>query len=133
MLAGGLLCVGVVGYEVTLHEPWGSVAAALLALAAGACGAVAAMVVVTRWAVPSALATPEDPRYSLQGTPAIVLASIDGENSGTISYHANGQSVMLPARTADAGVIPAGVDVVIERIEDGVAFVELWAAVEARL
>jgi hypothetical protein len=37
------------------------------------------------------------------------------------------------ARTIDGSAIAAGEEVCIERLDDGVAFVELWAIVEQRL
>jgi hypothetical protein len=39
----------------------------------------------------------------------------------------------MPARAIDDQLVRAGTEVVIERIENGVAFVEEWAAVEKRL
>jgi hypothetical protein len=39
----------------------------------------------------------------------------------------------LRARAIDESAVAEGVEVCIERVEDGVAFVELWTLVEARL
>jgi hypothetical protein len=39
----------------------------------------------------------------------------------------------MPARAIDDHAVRAGTEVVIERIENGVAFVEEWAEVEKRL
>ncbi|MFN8573626.1 MAG: hypothetical protein U0132_16345 [Gemmatimonadaceae bacterium] len=132
-VAGGFLCAGIVGYELTVHSAMGPAIVLLVAAGAGACGAFAATVLVTRWAIPSALAAPEDPRYSLQGIPGKVLNSIGHDAAGTIAYEANGQSVTLPAKSVDSSVISAGTDVIIERIEQGIAFVEPWSHVETRL
>lgn len=132
-MASGLMCTGITGYALTEHSMLGRLVVALIALGVGACGAFSATVLVTRWAIPSALAAPEDPRYSLQGTPGKALTMIGPDADGTISYEVNGQVVTLPARSLDLGVITAGTDIAIERIEQGIAFVERWSVVEARL
>ena len=45
----------------------------------------------------------------------------------------DGSEYRLPARTLDGSALATGTDVVIDRVELGVAFVESWARVEARL
>jgi len=40
---------------------------------------------------------------------------------------------VVSARSLGTTLIPTGSDVVIDRIEDGVAFVEEWSVVEQRL
>ena len=40
---------------------------------------------------------------------------------------------VLPARSFDDGTLAAGTEVVIERIEDDIAYVEAWLEVEKRL
>jgi hypothetical protein len=131
--AGALLSFGVVGYQVFQHSTLGPVASIGIATAAATVGAIAAVMLVARWAVPSARRSPEDPRFSLQGYPGRVLAGIDAADLGEISYEANGQSVRIRARSVDGTMIPAGVDIAIERLEESVAYVELWSEVEERL
>lgn len=130
---GALVCTGAVGYVLAKHGSLHIVATVVVAVLAGVGGAVAAMAVVTRWAVPSALASPEDLRYVLQGTPGKVVSDIARDGTGQVSYEANGQLVTMQARSVDGSKIPAGSDVVLERLEDGVAFVEPWSVVEARM
>ncbi len=131
--AAAFLSAGIVGYELASHSSLGRVLVFLVAAGAGACGAVAATALVTRWAIPSALAAPEDPRYALQGTPGRVATAIGPDGRGAITYEVNGQAVTIPAQSVDSSVIPSGADVAIERIEQGVAFVEPWSTVETRL
>lgn len=131
--AGFLLCFGAVGYQVLKHSTLGPLRSLGLAIIAATIGAILAVTLVARWAVPSAQRSPEDPRYSLQGFPGRVLAGIDAADEGEITYEVNGQSVRIPARSIDGTGIPAGVDIAIERLEDGVAYVELWSEVEERL
>jgi hypothetical protein len=131
--AAALLCCGAVGYQVLRHSALGSIASFSIAIFSGIIGAIAALMLVSRWAVPSAQRSPEDPRFSLQGFPGVVKAGIDATDRGQISYEANGQSVTIRARSLDGIGILAGADVAIERIEDGVAYVELWSRVEERI
>lgn len=131
--AGACTLGSVVGYLLTRYSSLPASGAFVTAALAGACGALAATLLVTRWAVPSALASPEDPRYVLQGTPAKALSRIGPDGTGEVSYQANGQLVTVRARSCDGTEIPADADVVIERLEDDVAFVESWSVVEGRI
>ena len=131
--AGALLGFGAVGYQVLRHSALGSLAALGVASLAGTIGAVGARLLVSRWAVPASLRSPEDPRFSLQGFPGVVVAGIDAADRGEINYEANGRSVTIRARSLDGTGIPVGDDIAIDRLEDGVAYVELWSHVEERL
>jgi hypothetical protein len=130
---GFLIMFGVAGYLLTRHGTLsaavGTGAAALLGLAWAA--------LVTRLAVVTARIQPEhdpeDPRYALQGHVALVSADIPADGEGTISFSEGGTQRTVPARTIDGGAIAEGEEVCIERVESGVAFVELWAIVEQRL
>jgi hypothetical protein len=46
---------------------------------------------------------------------------------------ANGRRVVAPARSLDHAPLVQGEDVVIDRLEDGVVYVESWTRVEERL
>jgi hypothetical protein len=69
----------------------------------------------------------------IQGQLAIVSREISLTGMGEISYEQLGRQVNIPARTLNDKPVPVGADVVIDRIENGVAFVEEWATVEQRL
>jgi hypothetical protein len=64
---------------------------------------------------------------------AIVSAAIPSDGEGAITFSDAGVQRTLRARTIDASAIAEGEEVCIERLEDDVAFVELWALVEQRL
>ena len=59
--------------------------------------------------------------------------SIPSEGEGQIVISDAGTNRTIRARTIDGSAIAEGQEVCIERVEDEVAFVELWAIVEQRL
>jgi hypothetical protein len=131
-----LVMFGVAGYLLTRHGTLGSAAGTGAAAALGVLWAV----LVARVAIAMARRRPEhdpdDPRYRLQGTVAIVTVAIPSGREGTITFHAGGEEgpSTVQARAIDDMSIDVGVEVCIERIDDdGTAFVERWALVEARL
>jgi hypothetical protein len=132
-VAAFLVMFGVAGYLLT--RP-GRLSPAVGVGAAAVLGALWALV-VTRLAIATARVQPEhdpeDPRYVLQGHVAMVTAAIPADGEGTIVYGEDDAGRSLPARSIDGQAIEAGLEVCIERVEEGVAFVELWALVEARL
>jgi hypothetical protein len=71
--------------------------------------------------------------YEIQGQLAVVTRDISPAREGEISYDRLGKRELVPARSLGATAVAAGSEVVIDRIEDGVAFVEEWAVVEQRL
>ncbi|MDB4916068.1 MAG: hypothetical protein JWM95_3712 [Gemmatimonadetes bacterium] len=93
--------------------------------------------VVTRVAIAAARIKPEhdpdDPRYVHQGVVGVVTVTIPAAGEGRIRFDGTGVAEELRARNILGGAIPAGDEVCIERIEDGVAHVELWSLVESRL
>jgi hypothetical protein len=132
-IIGFLLMFGVAGYLLTRR---GTVPPGTGAIIAALLGLVWA-VLVTRLAVATARVQPEhdpdDPRFALQGHVAVVSAAIPAEGEGTITFSDAGAQRTTRARTIDGSAIDAGEEVCIERLEDDVAFVELWAIVEQRL
>lgn len=128
-----LAMVGLAGYLLTRHSQLGSARTALVAVALG----VAWAFVVTRAAIATARLVPahdpDDPRFLLQGCVAVVTSAIPASGEGAIAYEDGSGSRSVSARTIDEQAVSAGQEVCIERIEDGVAFVELWTNVESRL
>ena len=94
--------------------------------------AVSARLVRKWWAV-----TPEhdidDERYILQGHLARVTKPIRGGVDGEVAFDIGVDHRVLRARSFDDGALAAGTEVVIERIEDDIAYVEAWMEVEKRL
>jgi len=124
---------GLAGYLVARYTTLPAPGQLGVAATLGALGALGAAVLVLKWAIPSARADVVDERYLLQGHPARVVETITGSAPGTIEYEVEGTRVVHPARSFDGAAIATGTDVVIDRVEDGVAYVEMWALVEARL
>ena len=69
----------------------------------------------------------------IQGQRADVTRDITASAPGEISYGYVGKEIRVPARSISAKALVLGSDVVINRIEDEVAYVEEWAVVEQRL
>ena len=122
---------GVGGYSLARVMSVGGamVSALLIGVAVG---------LITRWLVAkSASMTVEhdidDERYVLQGHIARVTKAIQADVEGEVEYEMGNRRHVLRARSFDAAILCAGTDVVIERIEGEVAYVEAWIEVEKRL
>jgi len=103
------------------------------ALLAGSAGLALQSLLIARWAIPSARTGHRDARYLLQGTLAQVTHVSADNGTGTLVYMLDGHECTLPVRSLDGAAFAIGADIVIDRVEDGVAFAEPWAAVEQRL
>ncbi len=128
-----LVMFGIAGYLLTRHGTMSTGTGTATALLLG----VAWAGVVTRVAIATARVQPEhdpeDPRYVLQGHVALVTADIPAGGEGAIALEEGSASRSLRARTIDDSSVAAGQEVCIERVDEGVAYVEPWATVEARL
>lgn len=69
----------------------------------------------------------------LTGHIASVTAAIGAAAAGAVVYTLEGRRHDVAAVSLDGKPIQAGTDVVIERIENGLAFVERWEVVEGRI
>lgn len=76
---------------------------------------------------------PDDVRYVHQGRVGIVRSAIPADGEGMICCDGFASGRDIRARDISNGAIPFGEEVCIERVEDGVAYVELWSLVERRL
>lgn len=132
--AGAFLTVfGLVGYLMMRYTALGAALGSVVSIVAGLGAAAGAVALVTRWAIPSAASDPMDPRYLLQGTPARVTRAITADRDGEVSYETDGARYATVARSFDGSSHDVGEEVVIDRVEDGIAYVEAWALVEQRL
>lgn len=124
---------GLVGYPLAKYTALSALAIIGIALAAGAIGAVGMMLLIAGWAVPSAERDVEDERFLLQGHFARVTRSIQAAAPGEIVYEHEGRQHVLRAASLDGNAIAEDAEVVIERVEDGVAYVELWSTIAEQL
>ncbi len=124
---------GLVGYPLAKFSSLGPAAMIAIASAVAAAGAGAMVLLIAGWAVPSAARDVEDERYRFQGHVARVTRAIPATGDGEISFEHDGVGQAVPARSVDGSPVPANSDVVIERIESGVAYVELWSTIERQL
>ena len=129
---------GLTAYLVSRHAELPLALEIVIALGAGALSLSLQSLLIARWAIPSARAEQVDHRYLLQGSIGRVTRStmMDGEGvmTGAMTYTLDGRSYDLPVRSMDGGaVLDAGTEVVIDRVENGTAYVESWSAVEQRL
>jgi hypothetical protein len=124
---------GLIGYPMAKYSSLGAGAMVLIAGAVAIAGAIGMMVLIAGWAVPSARRDVEDERYALQGHFARVTRAIPAGARGEIAFEHEGARHVADALSLNGAPIAAGADVVIERVEDGVAYVELWSTIERQL
>lgn len=124
---------GACGYLLSRLTSMGTAAVVAIAVAAGVAVAAASASLLAAWVIPGARSEPVDERYLLQGHPARVTRAIAADGDGEIVYEVDGRQFAVAARSWDGAPIDDGADVAIDRVEGGVAYVERWAQVEARL
>ncbi|HEY2852559.1 MAG TPA: NfeD family protein [Gemmatimonadaceae bacterium] len=131
LVAAFAIGFGVAGYSLSKILPgFGALVAGLVV--------GLAVVVLTAWLVAKSASMPvehdvDDERYVLQGHVARVVASIQAGREGQISFDYGDEHRTLRARSLDDASVDVGTEVVIERIEGDLAYVEPWLQVEQRL
>jgi hypothetical protein len=124
---------GAVGYPLasrTALPVWGIL---VIAIASGGLAISGMITLLAQWALRGAGNTSDADAHEIQGQPAIVTRDISASSTGEIAYEYHGRRINVAARSLGAKPVATGAEVVIDRIEDGVAFVEEWAIVEQRL
>ncbi len=124
---------GAAGYLLTRPGRMGAAAGIIVALLVGTLAGAFAIRLVQRAAAFVPEHDPDDPRYVLQGHVATVTVPIGPGGDGEITYVLEERRHTVRARGLDGSTADRGVEVVIERIEDNVAYVEPWVEVEKRL
>jgi hypothetical protein len=124
---------GLTAYLVSRYADLPIAAEIVVAGAAGGLSMTLQSMLIARWAIPGARADHPDARYLLQGTIGHITREVPAGGEGAMRYELDGSAYELPARGMDGGAFAHGSEVVIDRVEDGVAFVESWAVVEQRL
>jgi hypothetical protein len=124
---------GAAGYPLvsrTRLPAWGIL---LIAIGGGALAITGMITLLARWALRGLPAPFSSEDLEIQGQFAVVTRDITPAREGEISYEHLGRRELVPARSLGANTVPSGSEVVIDRIEDGVAYIEEWAVVEQRL
>jgi hypothetical protein len=132
IIVGFTMLFGVGGYLMTREGVAQSIAGPIAALL-GAVGSIIAAQLVKRWWQVVPEHDVDDERYVLQGHLARVTKSIGPDVDGEVTFEFAGDRKLLRARGSVGGTIAADTDVVIERVEADVAYVEAWSDVEKRL
>jgi membrane protein implicated in regulation of membrane protease activity len=116
---------GGVGYLVRNGLDWWAPLSLVVGILAGLAGAVA-----VSWAIGRVLRSSSgvlDPRdYRLVGTIGRVTSSIRSDGYGEIVYEQGGTRHVAAARATDTRPIARDVEVVVLRLERGVAIVQPW-------
>jgi membrane protein implicated in regulation of membrane protease activity len=123
---------GVAGYVLErtgVRAVYALLAALALALVAGQI----TVRLVNRWWAKTPDHDVEDERYELQGHLARVTVPIANHGDGEVTFEVGPILRVVRARNIDEGPVASGTEVVIERIEDDVAYVESWEQVEKRI
>lgn len=133
VIGSALVAFGAVGYLLAKYSQVDTIWTLVLALLAGAAGWGGMTVLMARWALRGPLDDPNEELEELQGTIAIVTRPITSSAMGEIAYTFRGTPITAQAHSIDGQAVPAGTEVVIDMIADGIASVELWSVVETRL
>jgi membrane protein implicated in regulation of membrane protease activity len=132
-LAAFAVGFGAVGYPVTSRTNLPSWGILIIAVASGALSVSGMIALLASWALRGLSSSSPVDEHEIQGQLAVVTRDISWATPGEISYELSGQPTRVSAKALTEKVLPAGTEVVIDRIENGVAFVEEWAVVEQRI
>ncbi len=124
---------GIVGYPLAKYTSLHPGALVAIAAAAAIAGGAAMVGIIAGWAVPSAARDVPDERYLLQGHLARVTRPIEESQGGEIAFEVEGRRQIATAASLDGTSIAVDAEVVIERVENGVAYVEGWTTIATQL
>jgi len=126
-LSAFLTWFGAAGYLLTRYSPLAAFAITLAALAFGVIGAAVVFTVIARYIVPRlTVLDPED--FRVPGAIARVTSTIQPDGIGEIVYTLGGTRHADGARSESGDTIERGTQVVILRVDKGIAIVQPWAA-----
>jgi membrane protein implicated in regulation of membrane protease activity len=125
-LSAFLTWFGGAGYLLTRYSPLAALGVTVAAFVCGLLGGVLFFIAVARMIVPRlTVLNPED--FRVQGAVARVTSTIRPGRIGEIVYTLGGTRHADGARSASDESIERGTQVVILRMEKGIAYVEPWA------
>jgi len=132
-LAAFAIGFGAVGYPLGSRTTLPKWSVLVIAAASGAAAISAMITLLASWALRGVAASSATDEHKIQGQLAVVTRDIAAVAPGEITYELLGREIKVPAKTLTAKPLSAGAEVVIDRIENGIAFVEEWAVVERRI
>lgn len=116
---------GGAGYLLTRYSGMTALAVTTIATAAGVAGGAVVFLVLARLVMPRlTVMVPE--HYEMRGVVARVSSPIRPDGTGEIIYTLAGTRHSDGARSASAELLEKGTEVVILRVEKGIAYVERW-------
>ena len=124
---------GLAGYFLTRNQMVNASNAVVLAAVLGLIAGGFTIYLVRNWWSVTPEHEIEDERYLLQGHLARVTKAITADSDGEVEFEVGKDHRVLRARNFQSGSLSAGTDVVIERIDGEIAYVEAWQEVEKRL
>lgn len=132
-LAAFAVGFGAAGYPIasrTQLPTWGVL---LIAAGVGILAISGMITLLARWALRGVSAESLSRDDEIQGQLAVVSREIAPSGAGEIRYERHGREILVPARSLSSKALAVGEDVVIDRIENGIAMIEEWSVVERRL
>jgi membrane protein implicated in regulation of membrane protease activity len=125
VISAFLAWFGGAGFVMTRYSTLTGAASLALASAAGLLGGGIVFVVLGRWVFPR-LTHMRAEDYTREGTIARVTSGIVEGGTGEIVYTLEGTQHVDGARSASGEALPRGTEVVILKVERGIALVERW-------
>ena len=123
--------LGATGYILVTRTAVGGWIILAIALTRAAAATAGMIVLMSKWALPYSGVESFD--ELIQGQLARVTRPISALGTGEISFDADGVHHTFAAQSINGAEIPSDAEVVIDTVENGIARVEPWAEVEARL
>ena len=123
---------GAAGYPLVSRTRLPSWAILLIAIASGSLAIGGMITLLARWALRGA-GPASAQSEEIQGQLALVTQDIAPDSAGEIAYEHLGEQLRVSALALNQRSLSVGAEVVIDRIENGIAFVEEWSVVEQRL
>jgi hypothetical protein len=123
---------GAAGYPLVSRTRLPFWAILLIAVGSGALAISGMITLLARWALRDAglFSAQSD---EIQGQLAVVTQEIAPGSAGEIAYEYLGRHLRIPAHALSKRTLSVGAEVVIDRIENGIGYVEEWSVVEQRL
>ena len=125
VISAFLAWFGGAGWLLTKYSSLAALATTLVASAAGVVGGGIVFLVLSRYVLPR-LTTMRDADYRIEGVAGKITSPIREGGTGEVVYTLAGARRVDGARSVGGDAIEQGAEVVIHRIEKGIAYVQRW-------